>query len=183
VKQTWARGLDARGRPIETDAARPSASGTLVYPGVAGGANWQSAAFHPASGLIIVPATEGRSIFTKSAVERHEPGRIFVASGAATQELEPVIRALDAATGQRRWEYRPPRNRPVGGRSGLLATAGDLVFGANEGQLFALDARTGEERWRIDLGGTTAAPPVSFALDGRQVVAIAAGRAVFLFGL
>ena len=68
-------------------------------------------------------------------------------------------------------------------RSGLLATAGDLVFGACEGQLFTLDARTGKELWRVNLGGMTTAPPISVTVDGHQAIAIAAGRAVFLFGL
>ena len=68
-------------------------------------------------------------------------------------------------------------------RSGLLATAGELVFGACEGQLFALDAKTGKELWRVNLGGITAAPPISVTVDGHQAIAIAAGRAVFVFGL
>jgi alcohol dehydrogenase (cytochrome c) len=183
VKQTWAKGLDARGRPIPAEGGRPTKKGSLVYPGVAGGANWQSAAFHPGLGSIFIPATEGSSIFTNSPPERHQPGAVFVASGATTEELEPMVKALDAATGEKRWEYRSPRARGVGGRSGLLATAGDLVFGASEGQLFALDARTGAELWRVNLGGMTAAAPISFTVDGHQVIAIAGGRAVFLFGL
>jgi alcohol dehydrogenase (cytochrome c) len=150
---------------------------------VAGAANWQSPAFHPGLGSIFVPATEGSSVFTKSAPEKHQPGQIFVASGSTTEELEPLVKALDAATGEKRWEYRSPRARAVGGRSGLLATGGDLVFGANEGQLFALDARTGAEVWRVGLGGMTSAAPISFTVDGHQVIAIAGGRAIFLFGL
>jgi alcohol dehydrogenase (cytochrome c) len=183
VKQTWAKGLDPKGRPILADGGRPTRKGALVYPGVAGGTNWQSAAFHPGLGAVFVPATEGASIFTNSPPERHQPGALYVASGATTEEFEPVVKALDAATGEKRWEYRPPRARGVGGRSGLLTTAGDVVFGACEGQLFALDARTGAELWRIGLGGITQAPPISFALDGHQVIAVAGGRAVFLFEL
>jgi alcohol dehydrogenase (cytochrome c) len=183
VKQTWAKGLDAKGRPIEAPGGRPTREGANIYPGVAGAANWQSSAFHPGLGSIFIPATEGSSVFTKSMPENHQPGQIFVASGSTTEELEPVIKALDAATGAKRWEYRPLRTRAIGGRSGLLATAGDLVFGANEGQLFVLDARTGAELWRVGLGGITAAAPISFNIDGHQMIAIAAGRAMFLFGL
>jgi alcohol dehydrogenase (cytochrome c) len=183
VKQTWARGLDPRGRPILADGGRPTRKGALVYPGVAGGANWQSSAFHPGLGAVFIPATEGSSVFTNSPPERHQPGALYVASGATTEEFEPVVRAIDAATGQQRWDYKPPRTRGIGGRSGLLTTAGDLVFGACEGQLFALDARTGAELWRVGLGGITAAAPISFGLDGHQAIAVASGRAVFVFEL
>jgi alcohol dehydrogenase (cytochrome c) len=183
VKQTWARGLDAKGRPILAEGGRPTRKGALVFPGVAGGTNWQSPAFHPGLGAVFIPATEGSSIFTNSPPEKHQPGALFVASGSTTTEFEPMIKALDAATGEKRWEYKPLRTHGVGGRTGLLTTAGDLVFGACEGQLFALDARTGSELWRVGLGGMTAAAPITFTVDGHQVLAIAAGRAVFLFGL
>jgi alcohol dehydrogenase (cytochrome c) len=186
VKQTWAKGLDPKGRPILAEGGRPTRKGALVYPGVAGGTNWQSPAFHPGLGLMFIPATEGSSIFTNSPPEKpeeHQPGTLFVASGAITEELEPTIKAIDLATGDPRWEYHSPRTHGIGGRSGLLATGGDLVFGACEGQLFALDARTGKELWKIGLGGMTTAPPISFSVDGHQVIAIAAGRSVFLFGL
>jgi alcohol dehydrogenase (cytochrome c) len=183
VKQTWATGLDAHGRPILADGGRPTRSGALVYPGVTGGTNWQSPAMHPGLGLVFVPAIEGSSVFTNSPPAPREPGVLYVASGATTSEFEPMVKALDAASGEKRWEYRPARNRGIVGRSGLLATAGGLVFGANEGQLFALDARTGAEAWHVELGGVTQAAPISFAIDGHQVIAIAAGRAMFMFGL
>jgi alcohol dehydrogenase (cytochrome c) len=182
VKQTWAKGLDASGRPIEADGGRPTATGALVYPGVAGGTNWQSPAFHPGLGLVFIPATEGASVFTKSMPVKHEPGQIFVASGGNNREIEPMIKAVGAATGEKKWEYRPPR-APSGGRSGLLATAPGLVFGASEGHLFALEAASGKELWTVDLGGFTAAAPITFTIDDQQVIAVSAGRAVFLFGL
>jgi PQQ enzyme repeat len=60
---------------------------------------------------------------------------------------------------------------------------GGLVFGAVGGVLFALDMDTGREVWRLPLGGSTVAAPISFSIDGRQVIALAAGRALFVFGL
>jgi alcohol dehydrogenase (cytochrome c) len=58
-----------------------------------------------------------------------------------------------------------------------------LVFGASGGAFFALDADTGRELWRISLGGITKSAPISFTVDGHQVIAVAAGRALFLFWL
>jgi outer membrane protein assembly factor BamB len=88
--------------------------------------------------------------------------------------------ALDAATGRKRWTYDAP---PGNDYSGLLSTEGGLVFGAAGGTCFALDADTGREVWRLPLGGRTRSPPISFTVDGQQVIAIGAGRALFLLGL
>jgi outer membrane protein assembly factor BamB len=59
----------------------------------------------------------------------------------------------------------------------VLATAGGLVFaGAEEGNFFALDAATGEPRWQFQTGGGVRANPISFEIDGRQHIAVAAGN-------
>ena len=65
----------------------------------------------------------------------------------------------------------------------MLATAGGLVFsGSDEGNFFALDAKTGKALWEFQTGGGIAANPVSFAIDGKQCVVIAAGRVLYVFG-
>ena len=186
VKQNWAEGLDARGRPILAETGDVSSSGRRTYPGVGGGTNWYPAAYDPLQKLVFVHANEQGSIFTQTPADEVEPGAggFYVASGAASVD-EPIlsVRALDAATGEIRWirEESPPK--VASGISGLLATAGGLVFGATGGHVFALDSSTGHERWRQFLGGNTHAPPISFSLDGRQVVAVWGGRALFLFAL
>jgi alcohol dehydrogenase (cytochrome c) len=68
--------------------------------------------------------------------------------------------------------------------AGLLSTAGALVFGgAEEGNFFALDAETGKSLWNLQLGAAVRANPVSFSINGKQQVAIAAGSSLFVFGL
>jgi alcohol dehydrogenase (cytochrome c) len=186
VQVNWAEGIDAKGRPILAQAGKVSQGGKLTHPGVGGGTNWQPAAYNPQLGLIFVHANDQGSVFTKASVERVARGDqgFFVASGAENSEAPLVtVRALDVVSGQRRWEYASPVTQAVGGFTGLLTTAGGLVFGASGGHAFAVDAATGREVWNLFLGGTTRAPPVSFELDGRQMVAIWAGRALFLFGL
>jgi alcohol dehydrogenase (cytochrome c) len=65
-----------------------------------------------------------------------------------------------------------------------MSTAGGLVFsGSNEGNIFALDARTGKPLWNFHSGGAVAANPISFAIDGRQHVALAADKVLYVFGL
>jgi glucose dehydrogenase len=65
-----------------------------------------------------------------------------------------------------------------------MTTATDLLFvGGREGYFQALDARDGKLLWKAILGGETSAAPMSYAVDGKQYVAIAAGHSLFTFGL
>ena len=185
VEVNWATGLDSAGRPILTSHNVVTSSGRLTKPGSGGGINWQNAAYDEKSGLVFVPATEGASVFTKSPQPRRGNLGFYPGSSgtAGEYDLVPVVRALDAATGAKKWEHFSPPGGKEHGYSGLLATGGHLVFGEAGGFAFALDARTGEELWRVSLGGDTSAPPISFTLDGHQVILLSAGRALFMFGL
>ena len=188
VEQNWAKGLDPKGRPIPASANMSSSMGQLTKPPSTGGTNWENTALDKAKGLIFVHATEGAAVFTKATTlaPRDLSRRLFLSSFATDPEPPTaVVRALNFATGAKKWEYFSPRLKvdvPFG-YSGLLATGGDLVFGASSGYAFALDSRTGLEKWRLFLGGDTRAAPISFTVDGRQVVAVSAGRGLFVFGL
>jgi alcohol dehydrogenase (cytochrome c) len=184
VEQNWAKGLDSAGRPQLVDQGI-SSTGRLIRPGVVGGTNWQNTAYDDKRGLIFIPATEGAAVFTKSEEpKRGDRGTFLGSAGAEHESTKPVIRALDPASGARRWEYFSPRieGDPLN-YSGLLATEGGLVFGASGGYVFALDSTTGRDQWRVFLGSGTHAAPISFTVDGRQVIVASSGRAVFMFGL
>lgn len=184
VRQNWAERLDDNGRPVSIPAASVSPRGTLTYPGVAGGTNWQSPAYYPELGLFFVHALEGSSIFTKIDLEEIErrPFELFVGSGSSSQKKQTsYVRALKADTGERIWEYRS-NSRP-GIRSGLLATGGGLVFGGANERLFALEAATGRELWSVVTGGEMHMAPISFGIEGQQVIAVIAGRAIMTFAL
>jgi alcohol dehydrogenase (cytochrome c) len=186
VEVDWAKGLDSTGRPILADA-KVSQEGRSTRPGIAGGTNWQNPAFDQKRGSIFIPATEGSSVYTKLPPDRvtRVMNRLFV--GSSSNQVGPVTRkvlALDATTGAQKWEYRAPSNTDFRYEiTGLLSTDGGLVFGASGGVFFALDVDTGREVWRRSLGGNTRSAPISFTVDGRQVVVVAAGRALFMFGL
>jgi alcohol dehydrogenase (cytochrome c) len=65
-----------------------------------------------------------------------------------------------------------------------MATAGGLVFaGSNEGNFFALDAKTGKPLWQFQTGGPVRSGPISFVIDGKQHVAVTGGHAVLVFAL
>jgi len=183
VKTDWANGLTPAGRPILVDAAKVSTAGRRTSPGI-GASNWQNSAFDQGRGSIFVAATESSSVFSKRPLNEvtSEPHGYGLGSGWSQVELPArLVIALDAATGSRKWQYR----ESISGRdySGLLATGGGLVFGASGGSLFALDADNGHEVFKQSLGGATMSPPISFTIDGEQVIAVAAGRALFVFGL
>jgi alcohol dehydrogenase (cytochrome c) len=185
VEQNWTSGLDANGRPIPIKAGAVLTNGRLTRPGVGGGTNWQNAAFDPTQSLVFVHAAEGASVFTKNPAPRRGEMNVYMGSGGSM--IEPpttFVRALDAATGAKKWERESqPAPSVFTGFSGLLATAGGLVFGGAKGDLFAINSKTGEEVWRLPLGGETLGPPITFTVDGHQVIAIPAGRALFTFGL
>jgi alcohol dehydrogenase (cytochrome c) len=183
VKQTWAKGLDAKGRPIVLPNTDPTEEGTLVWPALNGATNWLSPAYSLLTKLFYVAVRERSAYYFKSDVE-FKPGTFFAGGGERPVDGDDkawgAVRALDAATGKLKWEFR--LHTPAW--AGVLATAGGLVFsGSNEGNFFALDAVTGKPLWDIQTGGVINANPISFLIDDKQHVAIAAGQALFVFGL
>jgi alcohol dehydrogenase (cytochrome c) len=180
--QTWAKGLDDHGRPIPNPTAAPSAEGATVYPDDDGAANWYSPSYSPQTGLFYQNAREkGATYYLTEAP--YLPGRQFLgASRRSLPGVEPwgALRALNALTGEKKWEFRlttPPW-------SGILSTAGGLVFsGDMEGNFFALDAVDGSLLWRLQTGGSIWAAPITYSSEGRQYVAVAAGSAIVVCGL
>ena len=65
-----------------------------------------------------------------------------------------------------------------------MSTAGGLVFsGSNEGNFFALDAKSGKPLWQFQTGGAIRSGPMSYLAGGKQYVAVAGGHALFVFAI
>jgi alcohol dehydrogenase (cytochrome c) len=182
AKQTWTDGLSARGRPYLRPGLDPSFEGTLVWPNIVGAANWYSPTYSPQTKLFYQATREMGTYYLKGEAD-YKPGQAFAGGGGRAlngDDAWGAVRALDSTTGSLKWEFKlvtPPM-------AGLLSTAGGLVFGGSEeGNFFALDADTGKPLWDLQLGGAIRANPISFAVDGKQYVAIAAGYSLFVFGL
>jgi alcohol dehydrogenase (cytochrome c) len=183
VKQTWASGLDAKGRPIVLPNTDPRYEGTLVYPALNGAVNWLSPSYSPLTRLFYVAARERGSYYFKSDVD-FKPGTFYAGGGERAVDGDDkawgAVRALEVTTGKLKWEFR--LHTPAW--AGVMATAGGVVFGgSNEGNFFALDASSGKALWDFQVGGPIVANPISFLIDGKQHVAIAAARATLVFGL
>ncbi len=181
-KQTWASGLDENGRPIVLPNTTPTEEGNLVWPSLQGATNWFSPSYSPATEMVYVANREMGSVYYKGEAE-YEPGKPFMGGGEqamAGDEASGSVKALDVRTGEVRWRFgllSPPW-------AGVMSTAGGLVFGGtNESNFFALDAETGESLWDFHSGAPARSNPMAFEVDGRQRVAMAAGGALFVFGL
>jgi len=196
VKMNWASGVDDNGRPIRVAESVPTKQGATIFPGVQGGTNWYSPSYSPGTGLFYVSCWDDYStVFVKEKTEYREgkpfPGGDALPAGPGlwTPRVENhyreengygAVRAIDPLTGVRKWEFRMPTVT----ESGILTTASDVLFsGGREGYFFALDARSGAVLWRATLGGVVIAGPMSYAVGGRQYVAVAAGSALFSFAL
>ena len=185
AKETWAKGLDAKGRPIENPNIDPTTQGNLIYPSITGSVNWTSSSYSPLTGLFYVDTREQGAYYYKGH-PTIEPANPADTGGGGGQKLVngdsayTAVRALEATTGERKWEFKM-----VGDSwTGTLATAGGLVFCADsQGVFFALDAESGKALWNIQLGNAVRANPITYAVDGKQYVVGEAGNAVSVFSL
>jgi PQQ-dependent dehydrogenase (methanol/ethanol family) len=183
AKQTWAKGLDEKGRPIVLPNTTPTPQGNYVCPDAAGTANWGAPSYDPATKFFLVSVREACAVYT-SVTKSPVPGEGFTGGGVAVDPKVGTpgsVRALDALTGERKWDYPLFAGSSA---TGVLATAGGVVFASSyDGNLIALEAKTGRYLWHYYTGANIITSPMAYAVDGKQYVAIAAQSAIFVFGL
>ncbi len=184
-KITWAKGLDAAGKPIFDPANRPGdpakgadgKKGEVVFsaPSFLGGKNQMPMAYSPDTGLFYVPANEwGMEIWNEPIT--YKKGAAYLGAGFTIKTIDDkyigALRAVDPKTGKIVWEVT--NNAPLWG--GVMTTKGGLVFwGTPEGFLKAADAKTGKEVWSFQTGTGVVAPPITWEQDGEQYIGVAAG--------
>jgi len=177
IDQTWAKGIDSRGRPIAKPEATPSPDGALVEPGSDGASNWMAPSFDPQTGLFYVNARRIFSIFYRTATGKPE--------GWAGRDRNlwsnSTLRAIDYRSGKIVWNHEIGKGEGI---SGILTTAGHLLFTAdNSGNLLALDQVTGKTLWHLNAGGRMDASPMTYQLDGRQYLILAVQDVLYAFAL
>ena len=189
VKVNWMDGFDPKGRPIRIPGQIPTPQGTLIMPTVLGATNWAAPSYSPRTGLFYVSLWENTGTV---AVEGGRPRAAGIPNGTPMGQatLTPnlkkeeegygAVRALDPKTLEKKWEFK--MNDITWG--GVLTTASDVLFsGGKEGYFFALDARSGDLLWKVALGGQVNAGPMTYSVNGKQYVTIAAGSSLFAFAL
>jgi alcohol dehydrogenase (cytochrome c) len=152
--------------------------GITVAPGTGGAVSVSPVSYDPASGIVYVASRHAPSIQTRVKVPNVPGGPALfkiVTRPVPASETWGTLTALDLAHGGRvLWQVKT--SEPLVG--GTLATAGGLVFtGEANGHFRAYDAATGAALWSYQTGAGVGAPPMSYAVDGRQFIAVATGRA------
>jgi glucose dehydrogenase len=140
VTVNWAEGLDDSGRPVET----PQPSGAPTYPGVQGGTNWYSPSYSPRTDMMYIPAWESYASVFDAQPQEYEPGRSFIGGRPTTAEPVPDAPTVPGLT-------RGPIN--------TWTTA------AGSGAVVALDALTGEPRWKFEMTDVTSSGILTTASD------------------
>jgi quinohemoprotein ethanol dehydrogenase len=187
VPVNWAERVDlASGRPVENPKARYTEGMALHVTGPLGGHNWQPMAYDPKAGLVFIPAMVTPGVYSNPKTWTYEPGLWNTAQGGyvagpagqpppsmgvATSELGGRLIAWDPVAQKARWTVR----QPGPWNSGLLATAGGLVFGGAGKDVKAWSSASGQPVWSFPAGTGVIAAPMTYALDGEQYLAVMAG--------
>ena len=176
VKVTWADHIDLRtGRPVEAANIRFEKGDVVIWPNPAGAHSWQAQAFDPDKRLLYIPVTQNGVRYAKG---RSIPGGFDVGGlSIGSEKRDPhdgkgALLAWNPLTQRQAWiQWHPTMYN-----GGVLATAGGLVFqGTGDGWFSAWDAASGKRLWRFDAGLGVIAAPMTYAIDGRQYVAVLVG--------
>jgi len=182
-KLNWATGIDEKGRPIRTEI-KPSAEGTRVCPGMVGATNWHAPSYNPETSLFYFMALESCSVLVLKP-QPFKPRETYYSTGARHSEgdyNQKILLAYSVDGDKPAWRYvQTGRGHSAGG---TMTTAGGLVFFGDDAESFeAVDAQTGKPLWHFHTGQNIAASPMSYAINSKQYVAIAAGSDIFSFAL
>jgi alcohol dehydrogenase (cytochrome c) len=185
VTTTWATEIGRDGRPVTMANHTPDEKGEVTCPDITGGTNFWPPAFDPTTRTFFVNAREACMTYYAWKPDYKSGERFTGGAGQRVQSADsPVfgaLRAIDPATGDRKWEFRYLNLSTAG----LLTTASGLIFSADgDGNLLALDSRIGKLLWRYQLGATMhGTSPITYMLDGRQHVLVPAGTTLTAWAL
>jgi alcohol dehydrogenase (cytochrome c) len=159
---------------VETE---PTEQGVYTCPGVAGGVEWSAPAYSPKLDLMVVPTVDWCGVFKRDEEPRFIAGQLFFGGSFNWDPVEKSrgwLTAVKASTGEVVWKYQS--GRPM--VAAVTATSGDMLFtGELTGDFLAMDMRNGKIIYRFSGGGAIVGGVISYAVDGKQYVAVVSGMA------
>lgn len=172
VYQEYYTNIDGQGRPTLNEAKIPKKVGDeiAICPGMRGGALWQSKSYSPTTNTLFLTVHQTcqnyKIVETDSGLDWTKMFHMPDSEGKTGR-----LMAVDASTGKTKWTY--DQRAPMWS---VLTTGGGLLFvGDNYRNLMAFNQKTGEKVWEIALSGPVMGTPISYAVDGRQYIAVSVG--------
>ena len=186
VHQTWAKEIDADGRPVELPDQRPTEKGTLTCPDLFGGTNFMSPSFDPSSRAVlrVARARRARSTSPKRRPAGYKAGDRTMGGRVARAPQHPARSAARDRSDHRRAQVGDQASDAVMGWRVSRRPAASCSAATNEGEVLAADSQSGKELWRYQTGRadlTRRRRPI--LIDGRQYVVMPAGMTLTAFAL
>ena len=184
ITQNVISGIDgATGAVTENAELVFSASGqtVLACPHASGGKDWEAGAYSPLTNTMYMPLRNTCSrMQVRTLEDGDEANRLYALDWrsqiAPGTDQVGAVHAISAETGATAWKYEQRA-----ATMSLAATGGGLIFGGDvNGRFRAFDHETGEILWEVNLGSPVSGFPITYAVDGRQYVAIGTGYGRFL---
>ncbi len=152
-----------------------------ICPTTLGGKNWPSGTLSPLGNVMFFPL-QNTCMTSTPTLSRPSPDSLYGLNNsnqiAGSGANVGPIQAISVETGKTLWKYEQRA-----GMMSLLSTAGGLVFGGDtNGRFRAFDQRTGRILWEINLGSPVSGYPVTFAVNGKQYVAVSTGSSLTAMG-
>lgn len=181
----WAKQeLNRKGQPVRIPEKDHHVAGALVSNANQGASNWPPPSFSPDTGLFYVPTADTYAMYYLAETDPRG------ALGLAGKDERPVgtvgsyLTAIDYKTGQIAWQRRFRTTASTGLSTGLLTTAGRLLFAGDvSGNFVAHDVASGSPLWHTQLGQNTTNAAETYMVQGRQYVLVAAGDSLYAFAL
>ena len=154
--------------------ARPTVQGVRITPSTYGACSWSPVALDQDKQLAFIAGIHGPAMYYSRPLTPKEgqPWESYTFFKPIAGSASGLLSAVDLTDGSLNWQTRTPQ--PLVG--GVLATAGGLVFtGEGNGRFTAYSAATGEALWSHETAAGVNAPPITYAIDGIQYIAVAAG--------
>jgi glucose dehydrogenase len=159
--------------PQENFLQKPTTDGVMISPATLGGSDWSPPAYNPALGYLFVNGNYFPQLYKLKPEELERPAQYWGGAVLApTGKDYGLYSAVNLRTGKIAWQHRTSRAMI----SGSVATAGGLTFtGLTDGHVVAFNARSGALLWDYPTRAGVNAPPITYAINGKQFVAVAAG--------